>query len=260
VFLALKKNIAQKETGKNVTKTKQSQKKRRKVEMEARKHFLKAIGIVEEPSLDWETKRAKFCKKELEELIEIKNKEILVLGCGNGKECSVWKKTNLYRERNEITACDIDKKEIEKARENSDIDYLFYQNLEKKIDLTRITAGKNFLEKKIFDIIYCSEVLEHLHQIDTILSEANRLLKTNGFFVITTDNPCNLQNAFRTLNQNSWFYHVPGHVQFYSPKDLKKKLQENGFETIKIKTLGNLLLPELGENYLIIAKKTGMNE
>jgi ubiquinone/menaquinone biosynthesis C-methylase UbiE len=43
-----------------------------------------------------------------------------------------------------------------------------------------------------FDFVYCSEVLEHLRRPETLLEEVKRILKPQGYFLMTTPNEPNL--------------------------------------------------------------------
>lgn len=108
-------------------------------------------------------------------------------------------------------------------------------------------------EKCFFDLVWCTDVIEHLHKPDFLISEIDRTLKKGGTSVITTPN-----SAF-------WFYHIvkwwgwtpkklqnPGHKQFFHMKDIKKIATEyemygyfpyiNSF-FLKIKRLVGFLSP-----------------
>ncbi len=63
-----------------------------------------------------------------------------------------------------------------------------------------------------FDIVTCTEVIEHLeHYIETI-QEAYRVLRTNGTFVLTTPNILNLKSRIRFLFFG--FYNLFGPIPF----------------------------------------------
>ncbi|MDO8620904.1 MAG: class I SAM-dependent methyltransferase, partial [Candidatus Levybacteria bacterium] len=85
-----------------------------------------------------------------------------------------------------------------------------------------IEAGLPF-EDGYFDLIWCTDVIEHLYKPDFLISEIDRVLKKGGTSIITTPN-----SAF-------WFYHVvrlwgwtpkklqnSDHKQFFNLKDIKK--------------------------------------
>jgi len=48
----------------------------------------------------------------------------------------------------------------------------------------------------IFDLIISDQVIEHLHDLDNFVSELNRVLKKNGYIVISTENLASWHNVF----------------------------------------------------------------
>lgn len=78
-----------------------------------------------------------------------------------------------------------------------------------------------------FDLVWCTEVIEHLHTPKYLLDEINRVLKPNGISILTTPN-----SAW-------WFYFVsrlwgwtpqklqnPDHKQFFNERDIRKLADE----------------------------------
>lgn len=81
--------------------------------------------------------------------------------------------------------------------------------------------GKNIpFENNYFDAIFCSEVFEHLFEMDLILIELNRVLKPGGKILISTPFVWNL-------------HEIPVDFARYTPFGLKHMLEKSGFE-IKI--------------------------
>ena len=77
-------------------------------------------------------------------------------------------------------------------------------------------------DENLYDLIWCSEVLEHLKQPDFVLSEMRRVLKPDGFLILTTP------------NSNFWLYRIiglfgirpdklqnPTHIHYFSGSDIK---------------------------------------
>jgi 2-polyprenyl-3-methyl-5-hydroxy-6-metoxy-1,4-benzoquinol methylase len=186
----------------------------------------------------WARKRAKFAIKNLKGFIDVKGLKVLVLGCGMGYECEELKKLGNF-----VIACDMNKKYIENAKKYSD--KTFFCDLMEKIDQ----------EDESFDVVYCSETVEHLLSFHPFVDECKRVLKKEGFLVITTDNPCNIRNIMRMITQNSKYFHHDGHNHYYSPRDMSRILNKNGFQILKIKTIGRWFFASLGDAYLVIAKK-----
>jgi len=203
-------------------------------------NFYKQLKHVNEIDDGWARKRAITCIKELSKFISLTNLTILVLGCGQGYECEEWK-----RLKNRIVGADFNKDLLWHAKKNNSVDKIILCDLMEPINQ----------KSESYDIVYCSEVFEHLPKLQPIISEAKRILKNGGYFVITTDNPCGIRNMARMLWQDSRYFEVEGHLHYYSPKRLKKIMEDNGFRVISIKTIGNWVLPSLGDCYMLIAKK-----
>lgn len=82
------------------------------------------------------------------------------------------------------------------------------------------------LEDKSFDSVFSSEVLEHVFNPDTFLKEANRVMKMNGLFLLSTP--------------FFWEEHgQPYDYARYTSFGLKYILEKNGFEVIKQVKCGN---------------------
>jgi ubiquinone/menaquinone biosynthesis C-methylase UbiE len=52
---------------------------------------------------------------------------------------------------------------------------------------------------RVFDLVTCSEVIEHLENYRALLREANRVLKPGGLLVVTTPNVLNAYSRLRYL-------------------------------------------------------------
>jgi SAM-dependent methyltransferase len=83
-------------------------------------------------------------------------------------------------------------------------------------------------EDKNFDSILCTEVLEHVFNIDDLLKEFNRVLKINGTALITTP--------------FMWEEHeMPYDFARYTTPALQSMYEKNGFEIIEKTKSGNYL-------------------
>jgi 2-polyprenyl-3-methyl-5-hydroxy-6-metoxy-1,4-benzoquinol methylase len=86
-----------------------------------------------------------------------------------------------------------------------------------------------------FDMVFASEVLEHLHDTLFFLSESYRTLKPGGLFLLSTPNSAFwvyrlLAIAGKTVSE---FQH-PGHIRFFSKKSLQTYFMQSEFTSIKI--------------------------
>ncbi len=103
-----------------------------------------------------------------------------------------------------------------------------------------------------FDLVFASEVIEHLSDTRSFLQELHRVLKTGGRLILTTPN-----SAF-------WAYRVwaflgktlsevqhPGHIRFFSKRSLTESILQAGFSIER--SAGRhmyLILPGIIEKYL----------
>lgn len=83
-----------------------------------------------------------------------------------------------------------------------------------------------FSINKKYDLVIAIEVLEHIKDDVKAIRNANKLLRKNGFFLITVP----INEKYRTEFDNR-----SGHVRRYDEKDLTNKLKKQGFSIIKIK-------------------------
>lgn len=100
-----------------------------------------------------------------------------------------------------------------------------------------------------FAAITMIEVLEHLSNPRQVLTECYKLLKNSGLLLLQTANMAGLQA--RMLGEN-YAYYMPGHLSYFTMKNLSSVLKEIGFSKIKVyRPVEFGLLPKL--------KKSRMN-
>lgn len=88
----------------------------------------------------------------------------------------------------------------------------------RRVDIER---GLPFADAQ-FDLLWCSEVIEHLHDVPGALREFRRVLKPGGRMILTT--PC---SYFWLMRCAGWFglsparLQNPDHKQFFSLSDIR---------------------------------------
>jgi SAM-dependent methyltransferase len=89
-----------------------------------------------------------------------------------------------------------------------------------------------------FSLITLWATIEHLHQPDFFLKKIYNDLTDHGILYMST---CRADGFnFMKLFGPKWrYYNFPQHLYFFSYKQLKKLLQNNGFEIIKYTTYGS---------------------
>lgn len=111
-----------------------------------------------------------------EALANLYFKSILEIGCGTGKNTAFLAKIG-----ESVHAVDFSQGMIEKAREKVRADNVRFLMMD-------ITQKWN-IENQSFDLIVCNLVLEHIEDLSFVFSEASRVLKQKGRFLINELHP-----------------------------------------------------------------------
>lgn len=181
--------------------------------------------------------------KQMVEDLELKSRDkVLEIGCGDGYYLSLLRR---FDPTLNLVGVDIDKSALVHAKE-----YISAR----KVKLILANAEKLPFKDESFDKIVMSEVIEHVVNEHTVLSEARRVLKTGGVMVLTTCNidypffwdPVNwvLQHLFYThIQKGFWAGIWNQHLRMYNKKELEKLLKEVGFSISQSKILTSWCLP-----------------
>lgn len=187
------------------------------------------------------------------------NNNILDIGCYDGTLLSkIPKKNNLF------------------GIEASDKGYRLC--LKNKIKVTNFFFNDNKLPYKsnFFDIVIAGEIIEHIYDTDKFLNEIKRILKPNGYLVISTPNIASLpRRLLLFFGINPIIETTPnrsdssGHIRYFTFKSIGLLLKENGFK-IK-KSLSDLLnfdnsgkiksklipkiFPTIGQSIILLCEK-----
>jgi ubiquinone biosynthesis O-methyltransferase len=149
--------------------------------------------------------------------------KILDVGCGTGIPSEKLKRFG------EVYGIDISPKSIEEVQKYNRCDKCYVG-----------VAEELPFENGMFDVVVCTEVIEHLLDPSKALSEMNRVLIGGGHLIISTPNPWYwrviLNRAIAILRRQKA---GTGQIveNFISPKKLKKMLKEKGFEVEEFKTV-----------------------
>ncbi|MCK5015841.1 MAG: class I SAM-dependent methyltransferase [Candidatus Peribacteraceae bacterium] len=187
-------------------------------------------------------------KEIIRELKEIRPKNILDLGCGNGALCDLMKSEFNHME---IVGVDYDKQGIELANKHyPSIDFYNYGVQDDPDALLDKTEG-------LFDVVVSTEVIEHLYAPQLLPAYANRVLKKGGKLIITTPYHGYLKNLSLSI-LNKWDSHLDpfwdgGHIKFWSKSTLTKLLKNNGFEILEFRGVGRVSF--LWKSMLIVCQK-----
>lgn len=169
------------------------------------------------------------------------------IGCGNG--ALLLRLAEMTRELDisiVYKGFDISKPFVEYAN-----DIISYKSLS-SISFHQIDIEKDKIDEE-FDIIICSEVLEHLNNPKKFLHNVFGSLKSDGYFLLSTPNASNLikyplfflkdavakkntrelQKSLSINEQKHKLAEFEQHLHVYSQKKLKELFKETGFSIYK---------------------------
>jgi 2-polyprenyl-3-methyl-5-hydroxy-6-metoxy-1,4-benzoquinol methylase len=177
------------------------------------------------------------------------NKKAIDIGGGTGKLCCILTSLGLR-------CTNVDHLYLNKTQLNSEgksfihqlISYFKAKNI--AVEAIDINGDKFPNDDNSFDLAICSEVIEHLpNSPKPMLSEIYRILKPEGYFILTTPNQAAIGRRIRSLlgysihdnikgyyNMDLYPIGTPfrGHVREYTLDELKYMLTQENFSIIKI--------------------------
>src|SRR3954469_1972272 len=107
----------------------------------------------------------------------------------------------------------------------------------------RAMTGAIPLEDASVDLVWCSEVLEHVPDTAGLLSEVRRVLKTGGRLLATTPAHDLLRRVLiALLRWEEHFDPLGQHVRFYSRRSLTRTLETFAFEDVDVSSQRGMLV------------------
>ena len=156
---------------------------------------------------------------------------ILDVGCGTGASVVDFKK--MFGRSVEVVGIDVVLLQIELAKE--------------KIKKNGVWAEVEYYDgvnipypAEYFDAIYTSDVLGHVEDVPEWLSHLNRVLKPGGVLAMFNESKLGRHAYIRNylfkrgLNVDP---HAEAHISLYSKSEMKKKINEAGFEIKKMRSM-----------------------
>jgi len=199
-----------------------------------------------------------FEKARVSKIIEMigSNKMVLDVGCMDGAIGALIKKQN-----NIVYGIDLSESAVSKA-------------LNKGIK-AKVGDAEKFIDfsANYFDVITASEIIEHVYDTDKFLCEIHRVLKPDGYLILTTPNIATLSRRFKFLRGKDpgleYSVRHPnsvGHIRFFLKSTITDLLERNNFKVIRFRSdmfqfagimsskLGDWW-PSLGKRFVIQARK-----
>jgi SAM-dependent methyltransferase len=150
----------------------------------------------------------------------------LDVGCGDGRL------TAMLRAR-ELTASDVSPVALERAR--SRVPHASFAALEPDDPLP--------FEDSSFELVLCAETLEHVRDVQFLLSELRRVLRPSGTLALTTPAHGRL-TALSALVRgfDRVFDPLSPHLRFFTRRSLRRLLEAMGFEVAELRRARGTLL------------------
>jgi 2-polyprenyl-3-methyl-5-hydroxy-6-metoxy-1,4-benzoquinol methylase len=156
-------------------------------------------------------------KKKTLELVE--GRTVLEIGTAEG-----WLTRELVEQAETVVSCDISMSYLQRA-----------QKAGIQAEFLRVDAHVLPFDQSLFDCIILTEVIEHVFSPFRVLEEIGRVMKPEGFLILSTPNNLSVSNVlrhvFKTESRNQ-----DAHFSFYDPFALKQLLRLAGFDCLTLET------------------------
>ena len=166
---------------------------------------------------------------------------VLDLGCGAGRFVAALREAGA-----EVVGVELAPGALERARRNVP-----------GADLRLAEPdGTLPLEHRSVDLVWCSEVLEHVADTLLVLTEARRVLRPGGRLLLTTPYHGRVQAAVIAFTRfDARFDPLGSHLRFYTRTSLARALDAGGFTPERIRAAGGP--PLLRASLVARARRTG---
>jgi ubiquinone/menaquinone biosynthesis C-methylase UbiE len=145
----------------------------------------------------------------------------LDLGAGDGRL------TELI-DAQELTGADVSTVALERAR----------RRLPATVELVELEPDAPLpFADSAFDLVLCSETIEHVRDVQLLLSEIRRVLRPGGRLALTTPASAPLVRPPDPLSP---------HLRLFTKRSLRRLLSELGFEVVSLRRRGGTLLALAG--------------
>jgi SAM-dependent methyltransferase len=153
---------------------------------------------------------------------------VLDLGCGDGR-------LTLELRGRRIVGADVSRVALDRARERV---------AKREIELVAVTPGAVLpFADGTFDLVLLAETIEHVVDVEALLSEARRVLREDGEIAVTT--PAHGRRTGLSLLLRGFersFDPLSPHVRFFSRASLAAMLGEAGFDAPSVRRRDGTLL------------------
>ncbi|MDI6903797.1 MAG: class I SAM-dependent methyltransferase [Methanocellales archaeon] len=158
-------------------------------------------------------------------ILEVKEScSVLDLGCGSGILGEFLNKRNKY------VGLDINKNYLKN---------LHFKGIE---GILGVVEHLPFADK-VFDVVICAEVLEHVFNPKIVLENIHKILKRNGKVIVSVPNVAywdyRKELLFGRFPENKSEVYPPEHIRFFTKDDIMQLMANSGFRCIKVDIIRN---------------------
>ena len=147
---------------------------------------------------------------------------MLDVGCGEGRH--IFGVMQDYPDMKCI-GLDMDKDSLNKAEEG----YEYFKSISNAgVDFLKGSAYSLPFPNDSFDLIVCSEVLEHLHEYNDAIREIHRVLKPRGKFYASV--PASWPEKICWRLSKDYQNQPGGHLRIFNQKKLVSEIKNSGFK------------------------------
>ncbi len=147
---------------------------------------------------------------------------ILDIGCGSGRHtCAAYRLKQVR-----VTGADLNLNDLQQARDRLNFHDRLGEHGGGMWNLTAADVTRLPFPDACFDLVVCSEVLEHITDHATAMREIIRVLKPGKPLVVSV--PRYLPERICWALSNEYFSANQGHVRIYRQKELIHRLERSG--------------------------------
>lgn len=158
---------------------------------------------------------------DLRRLPSLAGLRVLDLGCGEGRHCiSLW-----IQSRARIVGLDLNMADLQTARSRQ-ADFEVKEGPDHYLTLIQSSGLTLPFEADTFDLVVCSEVLEHIADHKAMLDEIKRVLVPGGVFAMSVPR---YGPEWLCWKLSRAYHEVPGgHVRIFNAAELSRQIESLG--------------------------------
>lgn len=153
--------------------------------------------------------------------------KILDIGCGEGRHTAeVCHFNDVF-----CVGADMNYKDLLTAKEKLKFNERFFPAATSNQALCAADITRLPFKDKSFDIVICSEVMEHIPEEHEAFAELTRVIKHKGILAVSV--PRTWPEKICWFLSDEYFNATGGHIRIYTKKELIQKIEKTGYRLFK---------------------------